>query len=333
MGVRSGRGLVGAAFVVALLGAATAWAQTAPVASAATYSESAEVLASTLRCHGDLARSRQAPVLLVHGTAVDPSQFGWNWMRSLDDSGTPWCSVDLFRNAMGDIQISGERVAYAIRTMHAQAGRRRIDVIGHSQGGMVPRWALRFFPDTRAMVDDVIGLAASNHGTLVAGSFCAPDCAPAIWQQRAGSRFMAALNEGAETWAGISYTNIYTWADEFVQPNLDDSGSTSLHTGKGRITNVAVQDVCPLAVVDHLTVGTSDATAHALARDALAHDGPANPRRIDGSTCLRPMMPATDLAATGVGLTEAGVQIVQSLATAAKVPAEPPLRCYVRSTC
>lgn len=38
---------------------------------------------------------------------------------------------------------------------------------------MVPRWALRFWPDTRAMVDDVIGLDPSHHGTLDAYGVCA----------------------------------------------------------------------------------------------------------------------------------------------------------------
>ncbi len=330
MGARGRRGWFFAVLV------ATALAVGGPARSTeegGRYSESAEALAGALRCHGDLARSREAPILLVHGTAVDPSQFAWNWIPTLNDEGTSWCTVDLYLNGMGDIQVSGERVAYAIRTMHAQAGGRRIDVVGHSQGGMVPRWALRWFPDTRAMVDDVIGIAASNHGTLVAGLFCAPDCAPAIWQQQGSSRFVAALNSGAETWAGISYTNVYTWLDEFVQPNLDDSGSTALHTGRGRITNVAVQDVCPLAPTDHLTIGTSDAIAHALVEDALDHDGPANPRRVDGSICVNPSMPGTDLAATGAGLAVAGVQIVQSLAGAAHVPAEPPLRCYVTGSC
>ena len=30
---------------------------------------------------------------------------------------------------------------------------------------MIPRWALRFWPDTRVMVDHVVGLSPSNHGT------------------------------------------------------------------------------------------------------------------------------------------------------------------------
>lgn len=295
--------------------------------------ESAKALDATLHCHGDLGNGRgHEPVLLVPGTAVDRTEFDWNWIPALTHDRIAWCTVDLIDNATGDIQASAERVVHAIRTMHEAAGR-RIDVVGHSQGGMVPRWALRFWPDTRAMVDDLVGIAASNHGTIVADAICGLTCGAAEAQQRSDSAFLRALNQGAETWAGISYTSIYTWTDEIVLPNLDDSGSTSLHTGLGEITNVAVQDVCPVHVADHLTLGTSDPVAYALARDAMDHRGPANPRRIDGSVCLRVVMPHSDLAATGAGLTAGGAQIAESLAAAPAVSAEPPLRCYVTHSC
>ena len=65
---------------------------------------------------------------------------------------------------MGDIQIAGEHVVFAINTMFRRAGR-EIDIVGHRQGGMVPRWALASGPVTRRKVDDLVGIAASNHGT------------------------------------------------------------------------------------------------------------------------------------------------------------------------
>ncbi len=78
--------------------------------------------------------------------------------------------------------------------MNAVSGQ-KVDVLGHSQGGMVPRWALRFWPDTRPMVDDLVGMAPSNHGTDTAGTCSAGSgCAQAFWQQRAGSEFIKALN-------------------------------------------------------------------------------------------------------------------------------------------
>ena len=98
---------------------------------------------------------------------------------------------------------------------------------------MVPRWALRFWPDTRAMVEDLVGLSPSNHGTLDAIPACAQSCAPAFWQQRSDAAFSAALNSAQETFPGISYTEIYTNTDEIVVPNLGPAASSSLRGGGG----------------------------------------------------------------------------------------------------
>jgi hypothetical protein len=113
-------------------------------------------LAAALQCTGTLHAAPHAPVLLVPGTSLNPStDYGYGWEPALSKLGWPYCTVALPGNAMGDIQVAGEYVVYAIRTMYA-AYRARIDIVGHSQGGMVPRWALRFWPDTRAMVDDLV---------------------------------------------------------------------------------------------------------------------------------------------------------------------------------
>jgi hypothetical protein len=163
--------------------------------------------------------------------------WGWNWEPQLDHLGIPWCQVTLPDKTTGDIQVAGEYIVHAIRTMYARSGR-RIAVMGQSQGGMSPRWAPRFWPDTRAMVDDEIGFAGTNHGTTKVGS-CSQGCAAADWQQGAGSSFVKALNSGQETFPGISYTEIYTHTDETVQPNFNQDGSSSVHGGGGEITNVA----------------------------------------------------------------------------------------------
>jgi len=74
-------------------------------------------------------------------------------------------------------------------------------------------------------------------GTIDAQALSLPvvGCAPALWQQRTGSAFDNALNSGAETFAGRSYTHVYTQLDEVVVPNFDETGSSSLHTGAGQI--------------------------------------------------------------------------------------------------
>jgi len=316
-----GRGLIGTIAAASLLAPACAGAVTyAPVdRPGPALSVPQDKLDASLQCVGNPA-SGPAPVLLVPGTGSNPQHnFSWNWEPALTNLGISWCAVTLPGNALGDVQVAGEYVVNGIRTMYGRAGR-RISIIGHSQGGMLPRWPLRFWPDTRSMVDDQIGFAPSNHGTTGAELLCAVSCAAADWQQSDQSEFIKALNSYQETFSGISYTEIYSHFDEIVTPNSDDTGSSSLHTGDGAITNVAIQDLCPGDPSEHLAIGTQDKVAYDLAVDALEHPGPADPTRAaasDPGICtplalmpgINPTTYPTDLAAA------------------------PPLACYVTASC
>jgi pimeloyl-ACP methyl ester carboxylesterase len=327
----------------ALLGAALAIACCCGSAQAITYaplnkpgpplSVPAKLLKQALVCTAGVASGAKEPLLLVPGTTVNPTEFTWNWERALTALNWPYCTIDLPGNAMGDIQVAGEYIVYAIRTIHSLSGR-RVDILGHSQGGMVPRWALRFWPDTRPLVDDMIGMAPSNHGTPDAGALCAVGgCAPAIWQQRRRAAFIAAINSYAETFAGISYTDIYTRTDEVVVPNLSSRGASSLHTGGGQIANVAIQQVCPIDVTEHLGIGTYDDTAYAIVLDALTHGGPADPSRVSRSVCLSPLMPGVDPLTFATDYAGTGQLVGTTLATYPHVSKEPALACYVTASC
>ena len=290
-------------------------------------------LAGALACDGPLAGAAHPPVLLVPGTTLNPTtDFSYGWEPALRQLGYPYCTIDLPGNAMADIQTAGEYVVYAIRTMHAAYGG-RIDIIGHSQGGMVPRWALRFWPDTRAMVDDLIGLSPSNHGTLDAIPLCEVGCAASIWQQRSDAKFIAALNSRQETFAGVSYTDVYTLTDEVVVPNFGPAASSSLHTGGGAITNVAIQTVCPTDPTEHIGIGIYDDTAYALAVDAITHPGPADPTRVSRTVCLDPLMPGIDPVAFPANFAKTNAAVATTLATYPHVSAEPRLDCYATVTC
>lgn len=288
-------------------------------------------LKASLECSKGVRNAKREPVLLLPATGVDSEHnFAWNYERAFAQRKIPFCTSDQqgeLSSNMDDIQIRGDYVTYAIRRMHRMAGR-RIATLGHSQGGMITRWSLRFWPDTRRMVDDVIGMAGSNHGSSGGDASCAAGCSAAFAQQSADSKFIAALNSRAETFKRISYTEIYTNNDEVVTP--PPSAGVS---GPGRITNVAIQSICPADPEEHLSVGTSDATAYGLVIDALTHRGPAKPSRVDPAVCGQALMPGIDpgtyAADTGASLAFLG----NSIATYPHVDREPPLRCYVRLRC
>jgi triacylglycerol esterase/lipase EstA (alpha/beta hydrolase family) len=292
-------------------------------------------LRASLGCTDDVNHAARAPVLLIPATEVNSDEnFSWNYERSFRSMGIPYCTTNQpgdDQHNLNDMQTRAEYIVYAIRRMHRMAGR-RIVLMGHSQGGMIMRWPLRFWPGLRPMVEEIIGMAGTNHGSTNVDTICSRPCAPAIWQQGSKSRWTAALNSRGQTFAGIDYTEIYSHTDEFVTPNADDTGSSSVH-GPGRITNVATQDICPGDTYEHLFIGTIDPVAAALVFDALGHSGPAEPERIDPAVCGEQFMPGFDTVTGPSDLSAAVTRVFYGLAAGPTVDAEPPLRCYVTASC
>jgi hypothetical protein len=191
--------------------------------------------------------------------------------------------------------------------MSRRAGR-RVAVIGISQGGLLPRIALTYWPSLRAKVSDVIAAAGTQHGTTVGRARCkaAPKgCVPAAWQQAAGSRFLRALNTRRDETPGpTAWTTVRSSTDETVQPQTGAHPTSAL---KGA-TNILIQDVCPGREVTH--IGTAlDSVTWAAAADAVANDGPAKVSRLPADVCSHPFAPGLDESATrsildaAVGLT------------------------------
>jgi hypothetical protein len=286
-------------------------------------------LAASLTCTSNVGKSSEHTILLVPGTTLTPSvNFDWNYERAFTANGMPWCAVTLPENAMGDIPTAGEYVVNALRTVAARSGH-KVDVLGYSQGGMVPRWALRFWPDTRALVDQYVALDPSNHGTVDAYPVCAAGCAPAFWQQQSGSHFTTALNSGAETFSGISYTVVYSDDDEVVVPNLPVASSSSLETGGGTIANISVQSICPTDVSEHLAMGSYDPVGYALAIDSFTRNAVAKPSDVPLSVCATLFQPGVDPATFASNYAMYTGYVATTIATTPFVSAEPTLPPYV----
>lgn len=304
------------ALVAALL-AGTALAAVAPKPATA-------VPPAGLECQivGD-TRPGHEPVLLVHGTFTNGwEHWRWNWHEVLMDEGWDVCVITLPNRSLGDMQDQGELVADAVRFMTAQTGE-QVDVLGHSQGAVHPRWAVKWWADVQAAVDDIVMLAGPQHGTGVSGGGSPFGCFASCWQMRPGSDYLTALNAGDETPGGISYTSIYSVFDELVQPQVPQSTS-ALDGG----TNILVQDVCPGRPVEHVFMMV-DFTVAGLIRDAFTNPGAADPARAGGlMLCAGVWMDGADPVSHGGEIMQR--DFGQGFPDWENVPEEPPLKPYAQ---
>ncbi|TLS43435.1 alpha/beta fold hydrolase [Streptomyces montanus] len=261
---------------VTVVPAATARAESAPSTGWNDYS-----------CKPSAAHPR--PVVLVHGTfgnSVD------NWLAlapylkkrgycvfSLDYGQLP--GVPLF-HGLGPIDKSAEQLRAFVDKVLAATGAAETDLVGHSQGGMMPRYYLKFLGGA-AKVNALVGLAPDNHGTTLSGlanllpyfpgaSDLLSKATPGLADQIAGSAFLAKLNAGGDTVAGVRYTVIATRYDEVVTPYR------SGFLDGANVRNVLLQDLCAVDLSEHVAIGLFDRVAYHEVANALdpAHATPTN---------------------------------------------------------
>jgi triacylglycerol lipase len=212
-----------------------------------------------------------APVVLVHGTFEGAAD---NWATASPKfKAAGYCvfALEYGNRATGDIAASAGQLERFVDAVLAATGARRVSMVGHSQGGMMPRYYIKFLGGADK-VDDLVGLSPSNHGTsnpllLTPGveTYC-----PACLQQKTGSAFLRNLNADDETPGLVSYTNIVTRYDEVVLPY------TSGYLTGDNTTNITLQAKCRTDLADHLLI-PMDGPAIRLALNALARSGPADP--------------------------------------------------------
>lgn len=238
-------------------------------------------------CRPSAAHPR--PVVLVHGT------FGNAWDNWL--VGAPYIAargfcvfeldygqepgVPLF-HGIGPVATSAQQLADYVNQVLAATGASQVDIVGHSQGGMLPRYYLKFLGGA-PKVHTVVGLAPSNHGTTLDGlatlaaaypgalDLLGSAC-PACTDQVVGSPLMQSLNAGGDTVPGVHYTVISSRYDEVVTPY------TSQFLSGPNVRNVLLQDLCAADVSEHVAIGTGDKIALHEAVDALdpAHATPTD---------------------------------------------------------
>jgi triacylglycerol esterase/lipase EstA (alpha/beta hydrolase family) len=269
-------GAAGAASLPVIYNGALGYAHASPTASPPGSNE--------WSCQPSAAHPR--PVVLVHGTFADMSDSWQALSPLLHNHG--YCVFALNYGAyagsgavgvygVGDIPESAAQLSTFVDRVLAATGAGKVDLVGHSQGGMMPRYYLKHLGGA-SKVDALVGLASSNHGTTLNGLFTLAGylpgasaftgaLCPACQQQSAGSPFLTELNSGAETVPGVSYTVIESRYDEVVTPY-----TSAFLTGPG-VTNIVLQDQCPLDFGEHLSMPYD----HIAAADLLSALDPSHP--------------------------------------------------------
>jgi triacylglycerol esterase/lipase EstA (alpha/beta hydrolase family) len=119
--------------------------------------------------------------MLVTGTGASGDEAYAIGKGAFDAYGAPVCRVNFPNHTTADVQVSVQYLVHGLRAMSARAGR-PVAVIGISQGGLLPRIALTYWPSLRKKVSDVVAAAGTQHGTT-AGSLAAcrrEGCTPAV---------------------------------------------------------------------------------------------------------------------------------------------------------
>lgn len=213
------------------------------------------------------------PVVLVHATFVN---LGANWAALSPmlaneghcvfgfNYGMAWFSAGRL-GGMGDIRDSAATLQAFVDRVLRETGAARVDLVGHSQGGMMPHYYIENLGGA-AEVDTFVGISPSNHGTTLSGivdlaarlhlvgftnALLWSIGAPGLQQQMSTSSFQRQLFGNGDTVAGPRYVVIQTRHDSVVTPytNAFLQGAE----------NILIQDQCPGDTVGHV---------------GMFHDGP-----------------------------------------------------------
>ncbi len=283
-------------------------------------------LEASFHCHGEVVGTSVQPLLFVTGTGATGEESYLIGKGAFDALGRPVCDVDFPDYTTADIQLSVQYLVYAIRREARMAGR-PIAVVGISQGGLLPRFALTYWPSLRAKVTDVIAAAGTQHGTSIGGACSAlVPCPPAFWQQAAGSHLLNALNrQPVEAPGPTAWTTVRSLSDETVQPQSGKHPTSAL---KGA-TNILIQAVCPGRVTTHIGTAVDSVTFAAMV-DAISHKGAAKVSRLPADVCTHPYAPGLNENTTSVFLAGSGGLIQTQEESVPRVGAEPKVRAYVK---
>jgi triacylglycerol esterase/lipase EstA (alpha/beta hydrolase family) len=205
------------------------------------------------------------PVVLVHGIFGNQNDYWQAMAPTLANAG--YCVYTFTYGQTGysdgiggltSLYASAQQLAAFIRDVLAQSNSKQVDIVGHSEGGLLPRVYMRY-DDGAPYVHTFVAIAPPNNAPpsvsgllsileLVPGSTNLVGAGCTSCGQMLDPGFYGQLNQGGTTYATVRYTVIVSDADEVVTPPQADS---YLPTGPN-VTNESVQNFCPRDRVGHL---------------------------------------------------------------------------------
>jgi len=222
-------------------------------------------------------RRHPRPVVLVHGTAGNKNTNWQAYSPLLANNGycvfaltygvAPGSPVPVNQlGGMGRMQDSARQLKAFVGRVLRATGARKVDLVGHSQGTLMPEYYVKFLGGAKH-VKRYVSLAPVWHGTLIANP--APLLAKAFGlredqipvcracgQLAPTSRFIKRLRAGGLVVGNIEYTNIMTRYDELVLPYT--SGR------EPGMRNIVIQDRCATDFSEHFEIAADPVAAQVV---------------------------------------------------------------------
>lgn len=161
-----------------------------------------------------------------------------------------------------DIAASAAELATFVDLVLSRTGAAQVDLVGHSQGGMMPRYYINYLGGA-GKVHRLVALAPSNRGTMlfgltklidvfglraIVGNVLTSTVCASCNDQMQNSSLLQAVNANGGTVASVLYTVIATKYDEIVTPYA------SQFLSGGNVTNILLQDLCALDLTGHIGI-------------------------------------------------------------------------------
>lgn len=182
---------------------------------------------------------------------------------------------------LANIVQSARQLATFTNKLRASSGATQVDMVGHSQGGMMPRYYIQFLGGA-SHVHMLVGLAPSNQGTTVDGlgtlaSLFGDIGLPVLslagcescTQQLVGSTFLQHLNAGGGISTAVRYVVVESKFDEVVTPYRN-----AFLPAAPNVQIILLQNQCSTDFTEHLGI-LYDPIALQDVMNALGPDDPA----------------------------------------------------------